>query len=66
MKRFLESSSSDEDENDQGMGGDEFDSSNIKDEVDRSQKEYKKVLLARLNNENQYFKSKYSTFTFFH
>ena len=43
MKRFLESSSSDEDENDQGMGGDEFDSSNIKDEVDRSYKEYKKV-----------------------
>ena len=43
MKRFLESSSSDEDEDDQGMGGDECDSSNIKDEVDRSCKEYKKV-----------------------
>ena len=43
MKRFLESSSSEEDEGDQGMEGDECGSSNIKDEVDRSYKEYKKV-----------------------
>ena len=43
MKRFLESSSSEEDEDDQGMGGDECDSFNIKYEVDRSYKEYKKV-----------------------
>ena len=43
MKRFLESSSSDEDEDEQGMRGDECGSSKIKDEVDRSYKEYKKV-----------------------
>ena len=43
MKRFLESSSSEEDENEQGMGGDECGSSNIQDEVDRSYKEYNKV-----------------------
>ena len=43
MKRFLESSSSEEDEDEQGMRGDECGSSKIKDEVDRSCKEYKKV-----------------------
>ena len=43
MKRFLESSSSEEDEDEQGMRGNECGSSNIKDEVDRSYKEYKKV-----------------------
>ena len=43
MKRFLESSSSEEDEDEQGMGGDECGSSNIQDEVDHSYKEYKKV-----------------------
>ena len=43
MKRFLESSSSEEDEDEQGMRGDECGSSKIKDQVDRSCKEYKKV-----------------------
>ena len=43
MKRFLESSSSEEDEDEQGMRGGECGSSKIKDEVDRSCKEYKKV-----------------------